>query len=80
MEWSNRTALEGASMIKQMGYLSYLLRMWQTSDGEECTWCASLQQPGTEKRQGFASLDDLFDFLRAKAASQPEASRVEEER
>ena len=66
-------------MRKQMGYLSYLLRMWQTSDGEECTWCASLEQPGTEKRQGFACLDDLFDFLREKAASQPEAGGIEEE-
>jgi hypothetical protein len=66
-------------MMKQMGYLSYLLRMWQTSDGEKCTWCASLEQPGTEERQGFASLDELFDFLREKAASRPEACPVEEE-
>jgi hypothetical protein len=64
--------------MKQMGYLSYLLRMWQTSDGEERTWCASLEQPGTEERQGFATLDDLFDFLREKAGCQPEARRVED--
>jgi hypothetical protein len=66
-------------MRKQMGYLSYLLRMWQTSDGEECTWCASLEQPGTQKRQGFATLDELFEFLREKAASQPETRRIEDE-
>ena len=44
-------------------YLSYLLRMWQTSEGEAQTWRASLQSPGSENRQGFASLQDLFDFL-----------------
>ena len=65
--------------MKQLGYHSYLLRMWQTSDGEECTWCASLEQPGTEERRGFATLDDLFDFLREKAASQPEMRRVGDE-
>jgi len=53
--------------------------MWQTSDGEECSWCASLEQPGTEERRGFATLDDLFDFLREKAVSQPGARRVGDE-
>jgi hypothetical protein len=66
-------------MMKRTGYFSYLLRMWQTSDGEGRTWCASLEQPGTENRQGFATLDDLFDFLREQAASQPEARCIEDE-
>jgi hypothetical protein len=46
--------------------------MWQTSDGEKCTWCASLEQPGTRGRRGFANLDELFDFLRDQIAAQPE--------
>jgi hypothetical protein len=47
-------------------YLSYLLRLWQTSDGEEQVWRASLESPGTGQRQGFACLEDLFDFLKAQ--------------
>lgn len=46
---------------------AYLLRMWQTRDGERAAWHASLQQPGTQEHRGFATLDDLFDFLRRQA-------------
>ncbi len=58
-------------MTKQAGYRSYLLRMWQTGDGKECAWSASLEQPGTQERRGFATLDDLFDFLRNQTAPRP---------
>lgn len=50
------------------GYLSYLLRLWQTDDDGELIWRASLETPGTRKRYGFASLNDLFDFLQAQTA------------
>lgn len=52
-------------------YVSYLLRMWREagtreSSAEESkpTWRASVVSTLTGKRQGFASLDDLFSFLR----------------
>jgi hypothetical protein len=51
-------------------YLSYLLRLWQTSNGEKQVWRASLESPGTGERQGFASLEALFDFLQTQAESQ----------
>jgi hypothetical protein len=51
----------------QQRYLSYLLRLWQTSNGEKQVWRASLESPGTGERQGFGSLDKLFDFLQAQA-------------
>lgn len=54
-------------------YLSYLLRLWQTSDGEELLWRASLEMPGTGERHGFASLKALFEFLRSQA--EPEKRR-----
>ena len=57
---------------EQQRYLSYLLRLWQTSDGEKQIWRASLESPGTGERRGFASLADLFDFLLAQAESQSE--------
>ena len=54
-------------------YLSYLLRLWGVSDqnksqaiSERAAWRASLEDPHTGQRQGFASLDDLFEFLRAQ--------------
>ncbi|MBN1977552.1 MAG: hypothetical protein JW918_09140 [Anaerolineae bacterium] len=49
---------------RQPLYLSYLLRMWQTNDGKKLVWRASLQSPSSEERQGFASLEELLDFLR----------------
>jgi hypothetical protein len=47
-------------------YLSYMLRLWQTGDDKEQVWRASLESPGAGKRQGFACLKDLFDFLLAQ--------------
>lgn len=51
-------------------YLSYLLRLWQTGGDKEQGWRASLEVPGTGERQGFASLQALFDFLEAQIESQ----------
>jgi len=59
-------------MTKPARYLSYLLRMWQPGSGQDRAWIASLEQPGTRERQGFASLDELFDFLRRQAGLLPE--------
>ena len=53
-------------MEKQQRYLSYLLRLWQTSDGTKQVWRASLESPGTGQRHGFASLQDLVTFLAAQ--------------
>jgi hypothetical protein len=55
---------------QQQGYLSYLLRLWQTSSDGEHIWRASLETPGSGERRGFASLRELFDFLEAQTAIQ----------
>jgi hypothetical protein len=53
-------------------YLSYLLRLWRENDAEQpvpaghCVWRATLQGSLANDRRSFASLDDLFDFLRAQ--------------
>ena len=57
---------------KQPRYLSYLLRLWQTNDGGKQIWRASLESPGAGERQGFASLEDLFDFLQTRTEPQDE--------
>ena len=48
---------------EQRSYLSYLLRLWQTESGGEGVWRASLEDPHTEERKGFANLTDLLAFL-----------------
>ncbi len=50
-------------MAKRSRYVSYLLRLWQTHDGETWVWRASLESPGTGDRHGFANLKALFAFL-----------------
>ena len=48
---------------EQGSYLSYLLRLWKTKSGGEGIWRASLENPHTGERKGFANLTDLFTFL-----------------
>ncbi|MCW5853478.1 MAG: hypothetical protein KIT87_25650 [Anaerolineae bacterium] len=44
-------------------YQSYLLRLWAADeDGTRC-WRASLEDPSSGERIGFANLEELFAFL-----------------
>jgi hypothetical protein len=45
-------------------YFSYLLRLWRVRKGGPPVWRASLQSPQTGERVSFATLDDLYTFLR----------------
>ncbi len=54
---------------KQTSYLAYLLRLWRVDEKGKTIWRASLQSPQTRERRGFASLDDLFDFLREQTGA-----------
>ena len=49
---------------KQSSYQSYLLRLWVDSGTKDLVWRASLKDPLTGERRGFASLEALFAFLR----------------
>jgi hypothetical protein len=51
---------------KPPGYFSYMLRLWQTGREGEATWRASLEDPHTGERCGFASLEELFSFLKRR--------------
>lgn len=44
-------------------YHAYLLRLWQTDEGEAVVWRALLEDPRTGERRGFADLASLFVFL-----------------
>lgn len=55
--------------MKPRGYLSYLLRLWQTSDGEQEIWRASLECPGEGERINFASFAALVAYLETELAA-----------
>ena len=68
---------------EQPTYLSYLLRVWRGHDDgmlrriddrsydtrKKTIWLASVESSLTGKRHGFASLDDLFRFLRRQTGT-----------
>jgi hypothetical protein len=57
------------------GYLSYLLRLWQVdAAGEDeavggTEWRGSLDSSLTGERQGFATPDELIEFLQQQMGS-----------
>jgi hypothetical protein len=63
----------------QPDYLSYLLRLWRVHeqgplDGDQVKtsasdWRASLQRPGSGERLSFATLDELFAYLRRQTGT-----------
>jgi hypothetical protein len=54
---------------EQPDYLSYLLRLWRVEGDRQAVWRASLKSASTGARVGFASLEELFDYLRVETGS-----------
>ena len=44
-------------------YQAYLLRLWLTGDDDTAAWRASLEDPRTGERRGFADVNSLLAFL-----------------
>ncbi len=66
-------------MKRLQHYVSYLLRLWRFGEDDAKVWRASLENPMTGERQGFASLGDLFTFLEAQTDNMVrQASEVNE--
>jgi hypothetical protein len=55
-------------MNTSRGYLLYLLRLWPAGDEQPGAWRASLENPRTGERHGFADLGALFAFLQEETA------------
>ena len=53
-------------------YLSYLLRLWQANSGGELVWRASLEDPHTGARRGFACLVELIAYLEEEMKDRPQ--------
>ena len=64
---------------KQQAYHSYLLRLWSVPGEDEETWRASLENPQTGERHGFASLDAMVAFLRRQIGLAPKRGGEEGE-
>jgi hypothetical protein len=63
--------LEATTTTERRRYLAYMLRLWQVGSGEELAWRASLENPHTGERRGFASLETLVEFLEKETRTLP---------
>jgi hypothetical protein len=64
---------------RPQSYQSYLLRLWRTATTGDATWRASLENPQTGERHGFASLDAMVTFLRLQIGLAPDRGDEEVE-
>ena len=48
----------------QPRYRAFLLRLWQERSGGQWIWRASLEDPHSNVRKGFADLERLYTYLR----------------
>jgi hypothetical protein len=63
-------------MSRPPTYIAYLLRLWQVGSQLGTVWHASLEDPHTGERRGFADLKGLFAFLEEQTnqVDQPNAN------
>jgi hypothetical protein len=50
-------------------YIAFLLRLWQTGEGGQGNWLASLEDPHTHQVTGFEALEGLYDYLKSLEAA-----------
>ncbi len=62
--------VEQARSGEAVDYHSYLIRLWRDMSADGADWRASLQDPHTGERRGFASLESLFAYLRAQTTEE----------
>lgn len=59
-------------------YQSYLLRLWPTKTAGSTVWHASLENAKSGERTNFASLEDMFFFIRGRTCGEVNISPDEE--
>jgi hypothetical protein len=59
---------------EERAYAAYLLRLWRERSDEPAPWRASLQDPHSGARLGFACLADLFSFLQRETEDTADAT------
>jgi hypothetical protein len=58
-------------------YIAYLVRLWQVDTRTGRLWHASLEDPHTGERKGFADLQSLFTFLKEQTNDSDRPSNVD---
>jgi hypothetical protein len=71
--WSGDVTHEQRGPGEVSGYYSYLLRLWREKGSASIQWRASLQDPHSGERVGFAHLNELVAFLREQIGLPPPA-------
>ena len=66
---------EGNGAGEPRDYFAYLLRLWREKGGEAGRWRASLQDPHSGERLGFANLEALCSHLRREMGQLPEMDK-----
>lgn len=59
-------------MTRRKRELVYLIHIWTVEEEGKPAWRASLESTRAGERKGFASLEDLFVYLRAQIQEYPE--------
>jgi hypothetical protein len=62
--------------IRPRKYLAFLLRLWQVEEDGCHIWRASLEDPDTGERRGFASLNLLTNYLREQAQAHEDVEDI----
>ncbi len=71
--------ITSTKMTERKRYFSYLLRVWLAEEGSQPQWRASLEDPHTGERSGFASLEDLFRYLKKQIQPGAEEKKANKE-
>jgi len=58
---------------RQGTYYAYMLRLWRGITEGDSSWRASLEDPETGTRQGFADMQELFGYLKDRTDEQADA-------
>lgn len=71
----NQANLNKAEDQREVNHHTYLLRLWRAEPRQPAMWRASLENPQTGERFGFAMLEQLFVFLMEQVESTAQATR-----
>jgi hypothetical protein len=63
--------------VRPRKYLAFLLRLWQVEENGCRVWRASLEDPDTGERRGFASLNLLTHYLREQARAHEDVEDID---
>jgi hypothetical protein len=64
-----------------LDYMAFLLRLWRVDEDDGIQWRASLEEPSTGERLGFADIDRLCAFLeeQCSGAANPSQRQTRED-